>query len=238
MSKSELWQAETGQNLGPIFRPILIRLPRGVGGGGRCIQGKNISILLDACQVPEENRVALTDEDCTKENVMAQLQAIGQQASDGDCFIFYYSGHGTNLKDYSGDEVDGQDEAFCFVTPDGQVCSGHVPGISSGLPGWGLGRGVGEHQHRKPQALGVRTHARRAAAAPFRGRRQDGPATSGGGAAAHPCWCGAHGCVVRTTGHSCPRPNQPLGTARPQKVRPHRVHSGASKSGLCEAESS
>lgn len=61
------------------------------------------------------------DEQCTVENVKAQLESMGQRVGEGDHFVFYYSGHGTNLKDYSGDEADGQDEAFCFVTPDGQI---------------------------------------------------------------------------------------------------------------------
>jgi len=86
------------------------------------IDGKNMVRLLDACQVPQENRVVMFDEQCTVENVKAQLESMGQRVGEGDHFVFYYSGHGTNLKDYSGDEVDGQDEAFCFVTPDGQVC--------------------------------------------------------------------------------------------------------------------
>merc|ERR1719362_1737192 len=61
------------------------------------------------------------DEECTKENVQQMIEQIGGQLSEGDFFIFYYSGHGTNLQDQSGDEDDGEDEAFCFVTQDGQV---------------------------------------------------------------------------------------------------------------------
>merc|ERR1719221_1312164 len=61
------------------------------------------------------------DEECTKENVADKIRQIGNECQEGDFFVFYYSGHGTNLKDQSGDEADGQDEAFCFVTPDGQI---------------------------------------------------------------------------------------------------------------------
>jgi len=85
------------------------------------IDGRNVERLLASCGVPSENIVSMYDEQCTKENVLAQLESIGQNVGDGDYFVFYYSGHGTNLQDQSGDEADGQDEAFCFVTPDGQI---------------------------------------------------------------------------------------------------------------------
>lgn len=61
------------------------------------------------------------DEQCTKQNVLQAIADVGAKCGEGDYFVFYYSGHGTNLQDVSGDEADGQDEAFCFVTPDGQI---------------------------------------------------------------------------------------------------------------------
>merc|ERR1719221_36212 len=49
------------------------------------------------------------------------IRRVGGQCQEGDIFVYYYSGHGTNLEDQSGDEEDGQDEAFCFVDSQGQV---------------------------------------------------------------------------------------------------------------------
>lgn len=49
------------------------------------------------------------------------IQALGQYMKPEDIFIYYYSGHGTQLQDDNGDEADGQDEAFRFVNPDGSI---------------------------------------------------------------------------------------------------------------------
>jgi hypothetical protein len=83
--------------------------------------GKNMRKLFEACEIPDENITVMYDEECTKENVEAAIAEVGGKCGEGDFFIFYYSGHGTNLSDVSGDEDDGQDEAFCFVTPEGQI---------------------------------------------------------------------------------------------------------------------
>mmetsp|Transcript_52379 Transcript_52379/g.152254 ORF Transcript_52379/g.152254 Transcript_52379/m.152254 type:complete len:300 (+) Transcript_52379:72-971(+) len=85
------------------------------------IDGRNMETLVRSCGVPQENVTAMYDEQCTKENVAAVVQQVGGQCGAGDYFIFYYSGHGTNVQDISGDEDDGEDEAFCFVTADGQI---------------------------------------------------------------------------------------------------------------------
>jgi len=81
--------------------------------------GNNIQKLAKACGV--QNVQVMYNEECTKENVAARIQIVGSQCQQDDFFIFYYSGHGTNMDDQNGDEKDGQDEAFCFVTPDGQI---------------------------------------------------------------------------------------------------------------------
>mmetsp|Transcript_65753 Transcript_65753/g.203661 ORF Transcript_65753/g.203661 Transcript_65753/m.203661 type:complete len:359 (+) Transcript_65753:45-1121(+) len=81
--------------------------------------GKNMQKLADVCGVGDVQ--VMYDEQCTKDNVKQLIQMVGPSCSPGDFFVFYYSGHGTSMKDVSGDEADGQDEAFCFVTPDGQI---------------------------------------------------------------------------------------------------------------------
>lgn len=85
------------------------------------IDGQNMQKLIANCGIPAENVTAMYDEQCTKDNVEAAIAEVGGKCGEGDYFVFYYSGHGTNLQDLSGDEDDGQDEAFCFVTEDGQI---------------------------------------------------------------------------------------------------------------------
>lgn len=83
------------------------------------LDGKNVEELARVCGVRDVT--AMYDEECTSEAVSRAIQQVGSRCSEGDYFVFYYSGHGTNLADQSGDEADGQDEALCFVTPDGQI---------------------------------------------------------------------------------------------------------------------
>lgn len=88
------------------------------------VDGRNMEALAKACEIPDENVIALYDRvpaACTKENVVQVIEQMGDKCMEGDTFIFYYSGHGVNLKDYSGDEADGQDEAFVFVDDVGQI---------------------------------------------------------------------------------------------------------------------
>ncbi|KAI9313542.1 caspase domain-containing protein [Dichotomocladium elegans] len=46
-------------------------------------------------------------------NIMRSIRWLVNQAKAGDKLFFYYSGHGTQVEDSDGDEVDFQDEAIC-----------------------------------------------------------------------------------------------------------------------------
>jgi len=81
--------------------------------------GNNMQKLARACGVADVQ--VMYDEQCTKDNVKQLIQSVGSQCGPNDMLVFYYSGHGTSIKDENGDETDGKDEAFCFVTPDGQI---------------------------------------------------------------------------------------------------------------------
>jgi hypothetical protein len=64
----------------------------------------------------------MTDNELVKPikiNIMAGLKTLLLNAKDGETVFFYYSGHGTNITDNNGDEVDGKDE--CIFTLDGQI---------------------------------------------------------------------------------------------------------------------
>jgi len=56
----------------------------------------------------------LTDAQATKDNILAKLKSMVADAKAGKLsyLVFSLSSHGTQMKDTSGDEPDGKDEAF------------------------------------------------------------------------------------------------------------------------------
>lgn len=64
-----------------------------------------------------ENVVAEEDPDPvkrpTKYNMRMALYWLIQGVQPGDSLVFHYSGHGSQQRNYSGDEVDGYDETLC-----------------------------------------------------------------------------------------------------------------------------
>lgn len=77
------------------------------------MDGQNIVELAQACGV--DDLCCMWDEECTKESVEQRIREMGARCDANDYFIFYYAGHGTNIKDVDGDEEDGKDEALCLV---------------------------------------------------------------------------------------------------------------------------
>lgn len=56
----------------------------------------------------------LTDERATTANIRRGLERLVADAAPGDSLVFHYSGHGTQVRDFSGDELkDGLDEIIC-----------------------------------------------------------------------------------------------------------------------------
>jgi len=51
-----------------------------------------------------------------RDKVLGGIKQVGSNCSEGDTFLFYYTGHGDSMPDQDGDEEDGMDEALC--TPD------------------------------------------------------------------------------------------------------------------------
>jgi len=62
----------------------------------------------------------LANTQATKENVIANIEKIGEMADENDTFLFFYSGHGANMPDQDGDEDDGMDEALCLPNASGE----------------------------------------------------------------------------------------------------------------------
>ena len=67
----------------------------------------------------EENITILMDDDIhsppTKDNMLAAYKQIVSDSEEGDAIFLHYSGHGTKVRDSSGDEDDGYDEALVPV---------------------------------------------------------------------------------------------------------------------------
>lgn len=62
-----------------------------------------------------ENMKILTEEDQvspTKTNIIEHIIWLTRNTSPGDTLVFYYSGHGSYVKDSSNDEIDGNDEVL------------------------------------------------------------------------------------------------------------------------------
>lgn len=49
----------------------------------------------------------------TKHNMRMALYWLVQGCKPGDSLVFHFSGHGSQQRNYSGDEVDGYDETLC-----------------------------------------------------------------------------------------------------------------------------
>lgn len=55
----------------------------------------------------------LTDVRATRAAILGGLKWLISGARSGDVLVFYYSGHGSQVADVSGDELDGKDETLC-----------------------------------------------------------------------------------------------------------------------------
>ena len=86
-----------------------------------CIEDvKNVqNMIIDAYGYSTQNITVLRDDDPakmpTKANILIALQSIIAASGASDEIWFHYSGHGTQIRDTTGDEVDGLDEAIVPV---------------------------------------------------------------------------------------------------------------------------
>jgi hypothetical protein len=64
--------------------------------------------------VPNEDIRVVVNERATKANILSRLTATLDQAEEGDVVVFYFSGHGSQIRDRDGDELsDRLDELIC-----------------------------------------------------------------------------------------------------------------------------
>jgi len=73
-------------------------------------------LLVDVYKFPEGNVHLLTNNDANKTGIFRAIQEdLIQKVSAVDQVVFYFSGHGTQVHDFNGDEEDNMDEALCPV---------------------------------------------------------------------------------------------------------------------------
>uniref|UniRef100_A0A803P1M4 Metacaspase-1 n=1 Tax=Cannabis sativa TaxID=3483 RepID=A0A803P1M4_CANSA len=76
-------------------------------------------LLINKFSFPESSIVMLTEEETdpykrpTKQNMRMALYWLVKGCQPGDSLVFHFSGHGSQQKDYNGDEIDGYDETLC-----------------------------------------------------------------------------------------------------------------------------
>jgi hypothetical protein len=71
-----------------------------------------------------QNTCMMTDDTAkkpTKQNILAEFTYLLQNAVAGDLLVFTFSGHGSNVSDRSGDEVDGRDEMIIPLDYNGVI---------------------------------------------------------------------------------------------------------------------
>ena len=67
---------------------------------------------LKAQGFSEEQITTIKDEDATKAGILSALQNLLETTNTGDVVVIHYSGHGQQITDDNGDEIDGYDEAM------------------------------------------------------------------------------------------------------------------------------
>ena len=92
-----------------------------VGHGGPDLEGcvndvRDMAHTLNALGIvpakPRSMRI-LTDANATRNNILEGLKWLVTGAKKGEVIVFHYSGHGSQVADVSGDDIDGKDETIC-----------------------------------------------------------------------------------------------------------------------------
>ncbi|SNR63068.1 Caspase domain-containing protein [Lutibacter agarilyticus] len=60
----------------------------------------------------EEDIVVLLDANATKQGILTALETLQSKSGKGDIIVIHYSGHGQQIFDDNGDEIDGKDESI------------------------------------------------------------------------------------------------------------------------------
>jgi metacaspase-1 len=72
------------------------------------------SLLKEYFEVPNEDIRVVVNRRATKAAILHRLRDMISRGEPGDVLVFYYSGHGSQVRDRNGDELtDGLDEVIC-----------------------------------------------------------------------------------------------------------------------------
>ncbi len=90
---------------------------------------RNMADILTSYYGFSTNEIrTIVDENVTRNNLMQRLDWLIDEAKEGDMLLFHFSGHGSQIQDRDGDELDdGMDEILClhdmdFRNPDSYLC--------------------------------------------------------------------------------------------------------------------
>jgi hypothetical protein len=75
-------------------------------------------VLIRYARFKPQNVHILMGKEATAKAIKSEIFWLGKSATPADEVLFYFSGHGTRVKDEESDEEDGMDEAFCPVETD------------------------------------------------------------------------------------------------------------------------
>ncbi|ESQ31468.1 hypothetical protein EUTSA_v10004470mg [Eutrema salsugineum] len=78
----------------------------------RCFLVQQMGFPVDSILMLTEDE-ASTQRTPTKRNIRKAMRWLVEGNRARDSLVFHFSGHGSQQKDYNGDEMDGQDEALC-----------------------------------------------------------------------------------------------------------------------------
>jgi hypothetical protein len=71
-------------------------------------------LLKEYFGVPNEDIRVVVNERATRDAIVHRLRTMIRDAREGDILVFYYSGHGSQIRDRDGDELsDNLDELIC-----------------------------------------------------------------------------------------------------------------------------
>ena len=77
------------------------------------------SLLKEYFAVPNEDIRVVVNRRATKAAILHRLRDMISRGQPGDVLVFYYSGHGSQVRDRNGDELtDGLDEIFAELPPE------------------------------------------------------------------------------------------------------------------------
>jgi len=104
-------------NAEPVKRALIIAIgeyPDSLGWG--TISSKNdvtlIKHALEGQGFEEQNMIFITDREATKEGIFNALNTLINSSRKGDIVVIHYSGHGQQISDDDGDEIDKLDETL------------------------------------------------------------------------------------------------------------------------------